>query len=48
MLRARCLAIGARWAAPDALMGMYTVDEYADAKGVNYTITEDMEVNIIE
>lgn len=46
MLRNRCLAIGARFAAPDAFTGIYTLDEVADMKNVDYSISEEGEVVI--
>lgn len=46
MLRARTLAIGARFVAPDALLGMYETTEWADAKNETYDI--DDEGNIIQ
>jgi hypothetical protein len=48
MMRARALAIGARLAAPEAMLGMYETTELADAKGINYEVTEEGEVTIIE
>jgi len=47
MLRARTLAIGARFVAPDALLGMYETSEWADAKKVDYNIDEEGEVTLI-
>lgn len=41
MLRNRCLAIGARFVCPEAILGLYETAELADAKGVNYETTED-------
>jgi len=41
MLRARTLAIGARFVAPDALLGMYESSEWADAKDVDLELDED-------
>jgi hypothetical protein len=43
MLRNRCLAIGARFVAPDAFVSgaTYTVDEVADMEKMAYDVTED-------
>lgn len=41
MLRARTLAIGARFVAPDALLGMYETTEWADVKNVHTVINEE-------
>lgn len=48
MMRNRCLAIGARFVAPDAFLGMYTADEMADFKNVQYEVKEDGSVEITE
>lgn len=44
MMRARCLALGARFVAPQALMGMMETSEWADVKGGDYQVTEEGEV----
>lgn len=41
MLRARCLAIGARFVAPNALLGMYETTEWADVSGITLELDED-------
>ena len=41
MLRTRCLALGARFAAPEALMGHYETTEWADVKGIDVDVTDD-------
>ncbi len=46
MLRARTLAIGARFVAPHALLGMYETNEWADVKNVD-TLLDD-EGNVIK
>lgn len=48
MMWSRCLSIGARRVAPDAILGMYEVSEMADVIGQNYSMTEDGEVTIIK
>ncbi len=45
MMRARALAIGGRFVAPDALLGMYETSEWAEI--VNETIKLDEEGNPI-
>jgi hypothetical protein len=47
MLRARALAIGARFVAPDALLGMYETSEWADIKNQDYNIDEEGKVTLI-
>jgi len=47
MLYTRCLAIGARRVAADAILGMYETSEWADVVGQNYTLVEG-EVKVIE
>lgn len=44
MLRTRCLAIGARFVAPHALLGLYETAEWADVKNMSYTVDEEGEV----
>lgn len=44
MLRARTLAIGARFVAPHALLGMYETSEAADFSKTNVLLNEDGEV----
>lgn len=41
MMRARALAIGARFAAPEALMGYYESNEIADSKNITLNIDEE-------
>lgn len=41
MLRARALAIAARFAAPEATLGLYSAEEMSDIHNVPYTPTED-------
>jgi hypothetical protein len=48
MLWSRCFSIGARRVAPDALLGMYEVSEWADVTNQRYTVTEDGEATIIQ
>ena len=40
MLRTRALALGARLVAPEALMGMYEVNEMADMQDVDIEVDE--------
>lgn len=46
MLRNRCLAIGARLAAPDALMGLYETSEAAEFSNVNHTVNDNGDVEV--
>lgn len=48
MLRTRCLAIGARFVAPHALLGLYEAAEFADFKDISYEVNEEGEVTIEE
>lgn len=48
MLRARCLAVGARLAAPEALLGLYETSEWADVTNTPYEVTDEGEVTIIQ
>lgn len=41
MLRNRCLAIGARLVAPDALMGLYETSEAAEFTNTNHSVKDD-------
>ena len=41
MLRARTLAIGARFVAPNALLGMYETSEAADFSNVDVLLDEE-------
>jgi len=45
MLRNRCLALGARFVAPEAILGVYEAAEWADAKGSDILL--DAEGNVI-
>lgn len=44
MLRNRCLAIGARFVAPDALLGMYETSELAEVEGVDLKLDDEGKV----
>lgn len=46
MLRSRALAIGARFVAPHALLGVYETAEWADVQNVKYTVNEEGTVSI--
>lgn len=48
MMWNRCLSMGARRVAADAILGMYEVSEMADVANKNYSITEEGEVTIID
>lgn len=48
MMRTRALTVGARLVAPEAILGLYETSELADAKGVNYSVTEEGEVTVID
>lgn len=48
MMWSRCLSIGARRVAPDAILGLYEVAETAEFMNVNHSVTEDGEVTIIQ
>ena len=41
MMRTRCLAMGARFVAPEAIMGIYETTEVADFSNVDLNITDD-------
>lgn len=41
MLRARALAIGARFSAPEALLGLYETSEYAEVKNVQHQVNDE-------
>ena len=47
MLRTRALTLGARLVAPEAILGLYETSEMADVTGLNYSVTEEGEVTII-
>lgn len=47
MMRARALALGARLACPEALMGLMEISEVADFSNTDYNITEDADVTIL-
>jgi len=46
MLRNRCLAIGARLAAPEALLGLYETSEAAEFSKVNHSVNDNGTVDI--
>ncbi len=48
MMRTRALTVGARLVAPEAILGLYETSELADAKDVNYSVTEEGEVTVID
>jgi hypothetical protein len=48
MMRSRCLTIGGRLFAPDALNGMYETSEMAEVKNKVYAMTEDGEAIIVD
>jgi hypothetical protein len=48
MLRTRALTIGARLVAPEAILGLYETSEMADVTGLNYSVTEEGEVTVID
>ncbi|MDA3822283.1 MAG: hypothetical protein PF450_06685 [Bacteroidales bacterium] len=47
MMQTRCLVLGAREIAPRALMGMYEVTEWSDAKNGDYTMDEEGQVTVL-
>lgn len=48
MVRTRALALGSRLIADDILMGIFETSELADNSNVNYNVTEDAKITIIE
>lgn len=49
MMRARCLALGGRFVAPEALLGLYETSEWADVVNQPVKINDEGEViEIIE
>lgn len=48
MLRTRALSVGARLAAPEALLGLYETSELADVHNIPYDVTDEGEVTIIQ
>lgn len=41
MIRTRCLSMGARFIAPDAMLGMYETTEWADVENVDLNLDEE-------
>lgn len=48
MVRTRALALGYRLIGDDIFMGMYETSELADSSNMNYNVTEDAKITIIE
>ena len=48
MLWNRCLTIGARRVAPDALLGLYETSEAAEFSNIEHTVSEEGTVTIID
>jgi hypothetical protein len=48
MLRTRTITTGARLVAPDLFMGVYELSELADSNKIDYHVTEEGKVEIIE
>ena len=48
MMLHRCLTLGARFVAPDALLGMYTIQEMAEVHNIPHEVDEEGKVTILE